>query len=119
MMKAILFCLVIAVAVAMEGCGISDKRIAEDYTTIKGEVVIGFVKGVSESNAEIFLRKSKLEFLKTDDVNMGKKFFYETGEIYIVYVPAGKEKYWVVQLRKAKIVKDAYFHIDPSKILVD
>ena len=117
--KAVSFCFVMATAILMEGCDLNGKRIAEDYPTIKGEVVVGFMKGVSQTDAEILLKSNKLEFLKTDDVNMGKKFFYETDERYVVKVPVGKETYWVEKLRKEKIVKDAYYHNDPSKILVD
>ena len=84
-----------------------------------GEVVVGFEKGVSQADAEELLSRFKLSFIRTKNVNMGKGFFYETGENFIIKVPAGKEKHWIHELESESTVKQAAYHNDPTKVILD
>jgi len=86
---------------------------------VKGDVVVGFEKNISQEEAEAILSQYNLVYTKTIDVNLGKIFFYETGEKFIIKVPEGKENYWIDILNKEEGVYGASQHPDPRKILVD
>jgi hypothetical protein len=86
---------------------------------IKGELVIGFQKNILAPDAENVLRKHKVEFIKTNNVNAGRMFFEETGAKFIVKVPAGKELDYVKIFKKEKSIKYIAPHIDPNKLIVD
>lgn len=79
-----------------------------------GKIVIGFKKGVSQLEAETLLKKYGLEFLRTNDVNRGQKFFYETGEKFIVTVPAGEEQIWINKLGELPEVYKTNWYINPK-----
>jgi len=112
---------VIAITVLLisGGCKMAEKEKFDRSEIIEGEVVVGFEKGVSQTDAEALLSKYNLEFIRTGDVNMGKAFFYETGEKFIVKVSKGKEEYWMDKLEKERTVKKTGFHVDPTKMLID
>src|SRR3989344_2893046 len=78
----------------------SIEAVDADSFVEKGRIVVGFKKGISQTEAEALLRKNKLEFLKTDNINQGQKFFYESGEKFIVAVPIGQEQLWIDMLGK-------------------
>ena len=90
-----------------------------DSDIIKGEVVVGFNKDVSLEKAEKILSNYNLNFTRTKNVNSGKDFVMKSGEVFIVKVPEGQESAWVDKLRNEKTVRNAFFHTDPRKILLD
>ena len=98
---------------------VSEKPAIEMTDVVPGEVVVGFKKGVSQADAEELLSRFKLSFIRTKNVNMGKGFFYETGENFIIKVPAGKEKHWIHELESESTVKQAAYHNDPTKVILD
>ena len=90
-----------------------------DSDIIKGEVVVGFNKDVSLEEAEKVLSNYNLNFIRTKDVNSGRDFIMKSGEIFIVKVPENQESAWVDKLRSEKTVRNAFFHTDPRKTLLD
>ena len=97
----ILFCFV------MTGC-----RAPDSSKVILSEIAVGFEKGVSQKEAEDILVKYKIKFEKRDDLNMGKHFFYTTGEKFLIKVPKGQEKIWIEKLSKEKAIKEVGIHRD-------
>lgn len=96
-----------------------ERQIRMSSKCLPGEIVVGFKKGIAAEEAEQLIKSYGLRFLKTDDVNMGKKFFYETGERYIVYVPPGAEEEWLEKFKRSKIVVQVGCHPDSKKVFVD
>jgi hypothetical protein len=86
---------------------------------VKGVLVVGFKKDVSQATAEGILNNLGLKFNRTNDTNRGMKFFTETGEKYQVRVPTGEEEQWLEKILKISEVKDAGRYVDPAKVLVD
>ena len=109
--------LLFASIILISGC--EKEEIVEEYPYVKGDVVVGFEKNVSLEEAEAILSKYNLSYIKTKNVNLGKIFFYETEEKFIIKVPEGKEDYWMDVLNKEEKVYGAYPHPDPAKALVD
>ena len=91
----------------------------QDPNFVPGEIVVGFHKDVAIDTAESLLRRHGVRFERTDDVNMGKTFFYETGAKFIVTVPVGEEQRWLDRFSQEASVKSAGRHNDPTRILVD
>jgi len=90
-----------------------------DSYYVKGALVVGFKKGVSPARAENILKNYRLKYERTNDVNMGKKFHYETGEKFLVVVPDGEEQIWLEKFKKIPEVKATGRYLDPDKVLVD
>lgn len=91
-----------------------------DDLYIHGEIVVGFEKGVSREEAEKILSKYKLKIGNSGHpINLGRWFFYETGEKFIIQVPEGKEDYWIKKLKREKKIKHVSTHADDNKIMVD
>lgn len=86
---------------------------------VKGVLVVGFKKEVSQTKTEGILNGLGLKFSRTNEVNMGMKFHSETGEKFLVRVPDNEEFNWLDKLTKITEVKDAGRYIDPEKVLVD
>jgi len=119
-----IFLLIIFVFIVFRTCGnctqedfVSTGSSTEFY--VKGTLVVGFNKGVSQAKAEKILNDLDLKFFRTKDVNRGMKFFEETGETFLVKVPEGGELTWIEKIKKIPGVKDAGNYLDPKQILVD
>lgn len=91
---------------------------SEDYY-IHGAIGVGFKINVSQQEAEAVLEKYNLTFVKTDNLNLGMHFFYESGEKFAVKTGEGKEDYWISILQKEGKIYDARWLPDPDKVLVD
>ena len=102
----LLFCFTILIFV-LGGCQMAEKE--------RSEIAVGFEKGVSQEKAENILSKYKLEFEKRDNLNMGKVFFYETGEKYLIKVPKGAESKWIDKLNEEETIKKVGIHRDRSE----
>jgi len=89
----------------------------DPYT--KGVIVVGFNKGITQAQAEAVLQGMGLTFDRTRNVNMGMKFFAETGETFLVKVPEGEESAWMEKFSKIPGVKGTGSYLDPNKIQVD
>ncbi|MBI4396587.1 MAG: hypothetical protein HY548_05795 [Elusimicrobia bacterium] len=98
---------------------LGDQMKSSKEEVFSGEVVIGFRKGVSPADAVAVLSKFGLKFAKTNNVNMGKVFFNETGERFIVKVPEGQEGKWIESLSKENGVYGAGPHYNPAVIHID
>ncbi len=92
---------------------------ADSGIYVKGVLVVGFKKDVSQTKAEQILNNFGLKFQRTDEVNMGMKFDTETGEKFVVKVPAGEEQPWLDKILKISEVKSAGRYVNPDKVLVD
>ena len=74
---------------------------------------------MTKKKAEDVLTQYKLAFVRTKNVNMGKAFFYNTDESFIVKVPAGEERHWVDVLQKEPDVFDLGAHYDEKVVTLD
>lgn len=90
----------------------------DDYY-IHGTIGVGFKKGTTQQEAETVLKKYGLTFVKTDDLNLGMHFFYESGEKFAVKTGEGNEDYWISILQKEESVYSASWLPNPDKVLVD
>jgi hypothetical protein len=86
---------------------------------VKDVLVVGFNKEVSQAKAEEILDNLGVKFFRTKDVNMGMKFFEETGETFLVRVPDNQGQVGLGKITKIPEVKNAGFYVDPEKVLVD
>jgi hypothetical protein len=91
---------------------------SKDYY-IHGAIGIGFKKDVPQQEAEAVLKKYNLTFAKTDNLNLGMRFFYESGEKFAVKTGERKENFWISVLNNESIVYGAFWLPDPDKVLVD
>lgn len=91
---------------------------SKDYY-IHGAIGIGFKKGTTQQEAEAVLEKYNLTFVKTDNLNLGMRFFYESGEKFAVKTGEGNENYWISILQKEESVYSTSWLPDPDKVLVD
>lgn len=98
--------------------GLTSPQLSNSYY-VKGALVVGFKKGVTQARAEEILKNYSIKYERTNDVNMGKRFYYETGEKFLVIVPEGEEQIRLEKFRKMQEVKAAGHYPDPDKILVD
>lgn len=85
----------------------------------KGILYIGFSKGVSQAIAEEILKNLNLKYKRTININAGRKFFYKTGEKFLIRVPDGEELMWLEKLNKIPEIEATGQHIDPRKALID
>ena len=93
---------------------------SQNSGVVKGEIVVTFKNDIPNESAGQLLRSYGLNYIKTDDVNLGKAFFYENrGKTYLVKVPVGKEKYWIEKLKNEKSVNIADYNPDISQGIVD
>lgn len=124
MMKAMAWCLVL-IAIVVAVSVVVRRGIKPSQTSsvapgaIPGEIVVGFQKDIPANMALSVLGKHALAFKRADDVNMGKKFFYETGVRFIVTVPPGDEEKWIAILSKETEVRALGRHFDPKELLID
>ena len=91
---------------------------SEDYY-IHGAIGVGFKINVSQQEAEAVLKKYNLTFVKTNNLNLGMHFFYESGEKFAVKTGEGKEDFWISVLENESTVYGARWLPDPDKVLVD
>ena len=85
----------------------------------KGILAVGFKKGVSQAIAEEILKSLNLKYRRTKNLNMGKRFFYKTGEKFLVRVPDGEELIWLEKLNKIPEIEATGLSVDPRKALID
>ena len=66
----------------------------------KGILYIGFKKGVTQARAEEILKNLNFKYKRTENINAVRRFFYETGEKFLIRVPNDKELVWVEKLNR-------------------
>ena len=99
--------------ILLGGCNRAAK--SQYSSSVKNGLVVAFKKDISTDNAERIFFYYGLSYLKTDDVNMGKMFFYKnTGRTFIVKVPSGKEKKWIKILETEKSISSVDYYEDWS-----
>lgn len=87
---------------------------------VPGEIVVGFKKGISREQAETVIKKYNLAYEWNENPSAGKKFYYETGEKFVVKVPTGEEQKWIETFNKEPNVKMTTTHFDSSSgVMVD
>ena len=111
--------LIIIALVILGGYGMSANREFPVDIYKKGEIAIGFKKGISKEEAEIFLKAFNFKFENTLQINLGKEFFYQSGEKYIVIVPIGEENMWAKRFTADDRVYQASLHPNDEKMLLD
>ena len=85
----------------------------------KGILAVGFKKGVSQAIAEEILKSLNLKYRRTKNLNMGKRFFYKTGEKFLVRVPDGEELIWLEKLNKIPEIEATGLSVDPRRARID
>lgn len=94
-------------------------------TVVTEKIVVGFKKGVSQEEAEEYLKTKKVEFTSAEDVNMGKVFFYNTGLKYIVVVSSFESSKafitsnWIAEFESSPLIYDAAIYSSNSNELID
>lgn len=87
------------------------------------KIIVGFKKGVSQEKAEEYLKSKKVEFTRTEDVNMGKVFLYNTDLKYIVtvqtYGSSIWSSYWIANFNSNPLVYDAAKYSNNPNELID
>lgn len=84
-----------------------------------GRLALDSKRAQLNKRQKLYLKKYGLTFVKTDDLNLGMRFFYESGEKFAVKTGEGNENYWITILQKEESVYSASWLPDPDKILVD
>lgn len=87
--------------------------------TIPGEFVVGFKKEVSQEDAVAVLKKYNLDFVDGKHAAVSQKFFYKTGEKFIVRVADDHVKGWREKLMQEPLVEDTSAHFDSDVVNVD
>lgn len=117
---SLVFLVAVSSVFLMGGYGMCKNFEARTDMYKKGEVAVGFKKGVIKKDAEAVFKKYGLNNYQGDaSINFGKRFFYESGEKYIVYVPKGEEIIWSQRLSKESEVYRAGSHPDYDKVQLD
>lgn len=83
------------------------------------KIVVGFKKGVSQEKAEEYLRSEKVEFTRTENVNMGKIFFYNTDLKYIIAVSLSETDNRIAKFNSNPLVYDATKYSNNPNELID
>ena len=101
----------LAIVVLSGSCKMTAKKQHSDIAI--DELVVAFKKDISISYAEQILFIYGLSYYKTDDVNLGKAFFYKNnGRTYRVKVPSGKVKYWIQKLEAERSISSVDYYQD-------